>query len=237
MNHAERFVDPTPVLESLLCRAFGADSKLLRRHRVTCRDIGAISGINALGHRKGSLLPPFTRNIEADVPNLISFTESLVDQHPWERLSHITTLDAKIVEADLFSLIRNFVKHITYSSLLGRDFLDIYPGIFEDLPDFDAGFRYLLVGLPRLFPIQAFLGARVARRRMENAINSFHTALDRDTVGEGLDPPWRDLSDVCGVMKDRSSIYRKEGIPPSVKNPLDLHFIWSYVIATHFSVE
>lgn len=235
MNHPEGFVDPTPVFESLLCRAFGADSKLLRRHRAACRDFGAFPGINALGGRKGSLPPPFIRNIEANVPNLISFTESLVDQHPWERSSHTTRLDAKIVETDLLSLIRNFVKHITYLPLLGREFLDIYPGIFEDLSDFDAGFGYLLLGLPRLFPVQALLRARTARRRLESAIDSFQKALDRDAIGEDLNPPWRDLNDVCGIMKDRNSLYRQKGTPPSVKGPLDLYLIWSYVVATQSS--
>lgn len=228
LNHPDDVVNPVPVLESLLRRAFGADSKLLRRHRVPRnRAIGAFPGTNALGDQKGSLSRLFTRCIETDVPNLISFTESLVDQHPWERLSHTTTSDAKVVETDLFSLIRNFVGHVTYSPLLGRDFLDIYPGIFEDLSDFDAGFRYLLLSLPRLFPIQGLLRARIARRRMEYAIDAFHRALDRDAIGEDLDQPWRDLSDVCGIMKDRSSFYRKEVTPPSVKGPLDLYLIWS----------
>ncbi|KAL8831554.1 MAG: hypothetical protein Q9191_000797 [Dirinaria sp. TL-2023a] len=227
LDHSEGFFDPTPVLESLLCRAFGADSKLLRRHRITWEDFGAVPVINALGGGENSLPTSFFRNIELSVPKLISFAESLVDQQAWERSSYTTRLDAKVVETDFLPLIRSFVKHITYSALLGREFLDIYPGIFDDLSDFDAGFRYLLLSLPRLFPAQALLRARIARRRMEMAIDSFHKAIDRDAIGEDLNPPWRDLNDVCGLMKDRSSLYRQRGTPPRVKGPLDLYLIWS----------
>ena len=159
------------------------------------------------------------------MPNLISFSESLVDQHPWERVSDTIPLDTETVEVNLFSLMRNFVGHTICLALLGRDFMDIYPSILEDLWDFDAGFRYLLLGLPRLLPIKTLVRAHDARRRMRSAIDSFHRALDKD--GEDLETPWRDVHDICRIMRERSSFYREEGIPSSVKGPLDLHFIWS----------
>ena len=237
LNHPQDVIDSAAPLESLLCRAFGADRRLWRQHGIRCRNTGIDSRVNALSDRELGVLPPITRNTEFAMPNLISFSESLVDQHPWERVSHTIPLDAETVEANLFSLIRSFVGYTICSPLLGRDFMEIYPSILEDLWDFDAGFRYLLLGLPRLLPIKPLARARNARRRMRSAIDSFHRALDKEAVGEDLEAPWRDLHDICGTMRDRSSIYREEGIPSSVKGPLDLHFIWSYVIAAGSSRE
>ena len=50
--------------------------------------------------------------LERQTPNLVSFSQSPLDQHVWERSSRITIEDADSAVVDLWSLERNFVGDI-----------------------------------------------------------------------------------------------------------------------------
>ena len=169
-----------------------------------------------------TLLSTTTQRIQLQIPHLVSFSEGLVDQSPWERSSHAELVNHDAVEVNLFSLITTFAGHAILPSLLGSEFLDAYPGIFNDLLKLDGSIKYLLLGLPRWFPI-----ASTARRRLDNSIDSFHRALDKVAAGSKPDLPWRDMSDVSQEMKDRCALWRKHGLPPAVKGPLDLQLLWA----------
>ena len=169
-----------------------------------------------------TLLSTTTQRIQLQIPHLVSFSEGLVDQSPWERSSHAELVNHDAVEVNLFSLITTFAGHAILPSLLGSEFLDAYPGIFNDLLKLDGSIKYLLLGLPRWFPI-----ASTARHRLDNSIDSFHRALDKVAAGSKPDLPWRDMSDVSQEMKGRCALWRKHGLPPAVKGPLDLQLLWA----------
>ena len=165
--------------------------------------------------------------IQSQTPNLISFASGMIDQNLWERPSHTRVIDAQIVESDFFALINNFTGYVVLTALLGTDFMAVYPSILEDLQDLDSGMPYLMLGIPRWFPIPAMAKASTARRRLDSNIDSFHRALDKVAAGEQPEEPWRDLTDVSNLIQARNAVYRDYHIPPALKGPLDLHFIWS----------
>ena len=159
------------------------------------------------------MLRATVRGIQEHGPNLVSFSGSIVDQNPWERAATAIVQtgsiagDASSVEVSLFALIRTFVGNVVLPSLVGREFLEIYPEVLNDIQDLEGGFKYLVLGLPRWLPIPSLTKAHIARRRLLDAIDSLHEALDQ--LVAGLDPnmPWRDLSDVGAMLKGRHAIW------------------------------
>jgi hypothetical protein len=217
-------IDSTPVTWSLLCRAFGADGKQQPKF------LNIHQGLQASCSQSTSqeaLSKTTTLLIQSQTPNLISFASGMIDQNLWERPSHTRVIDAQIVESDVFSLLENFAGYAAVTALLGTDFMAVYPSILEDLKDLDSGMPYLLLGIPRWFPIPAMAKASTARRRLDSNIDSFHRALDKVAAGEQPEEPWRDLTDVSNLIQARNAVYRKHHLPPALKGPLDLHFIWS----------
>ena len=174
-----------------------------------------------------ALLDAMVQSIRSQLPHLVSFSEGVVDQHIWERSSHAELVQMDEVVVDFFPFIRAFVGQTTMPSLLGSEFLDIYPGIFDDLHSFNSSLKYLLLGLPRWFPLQSLAKANIARHRLDNTIDSFHRALDTTAAGDAPELPWRDLSGVSQAMKARSAVWRKYNLPPALKGPLDLQLLWA----------
>ena len=224
LQQPEDVVDASSVLWSCLCKAFGAEATQQLRFKSIYRDLQTSFSQD---RRHESLIATMIKIIQAQAPNLVSFSASMIDQNLWERLSHTSTIDDETVETEFFSLIQRFTAYLTLITLLGTDFMVVYPGILEDLSNLDNGMKYLLLGIPRWFPIPSLTKASAARHRLDNAIDAFHRALDRAAVSEELEEPWRDLSDVSDLIKQRSALYRKHSAPPVLKGPLDLHFIWS----------
>lgn len=220
----EDVVDSAPVTWSLLCRAFGANRKQQPKFLDINKSLQASCSQSTL---QEALSKTTTLLIQSQTPNLISFASGMIDQNLSERPSHTRIVDAQTVESNLFSLIENFAGYAALTALLGTDFIAVYPSILEDLKDLDTGMPYLMLGIPRWFPIPAVAKASTARRRLDSNIDSFHRASDKVAAGEQPEEPWRDLSDVSAIIQARNAVYRQHHLPPALKGPLDLHFISS----------
>ncbi len=134
--------------------------------------------------------------IQDSVPDLVSFSESMVGQYPWERMANPThpLVDHKeemptAVEVDLFALVSNFVGLIILNALLGTDFVELYPSALSDLQELDKAFHCMALGFPRWLPFSGLAKAHMARQRLLVAIDAFHRALDKEAVGERPDDP------------------------------------------------
>ena len=227
-QHADNCTESSSAQWSLLCRVFGANKRLKQAFLDVRQDMCGSPGLKVLHHSElATLLSTTTQRIQSQIPHLVSFSEGLVDQSPWERSSHAELVNDDAVEVDLFTLITTFAGHAMIPSLLGSEFLDAYPETFNDLRKLDSSMRYLLLGLPRWFPIESLASANLARHRLDNSIDSFHRALDKVAAGSKPDLPWRDMSDVSQEMKSRCALWREHGLPPAVKGPLDLQLLWA----------
>ena len=197
---------------SLLVNVFGANQRHKRHHLRAHSDAHACL-LDQLLPAPSEMLLATVRGIQEHGPNLVSFSDSIVDQSPWERAATTTiytgsiTGDASSVEVSLFALIKTFVGSVALPSLVGRELLEHYPEILEDIRDLEEGFKYLALGLPRWLPIPSLTKAHTARRKLLDAINSLHDALDQTSAGKGPNQPWRDVSDVSAVLKRRNAIW------------------------------
>lgn len=166
-------------------------------------------------------------SIERTTVNLVSFSESRVDQTVWERASNVHVLPGveHCAEVDLFPLIRNFVGDQATTILMGSAFMDNNPNVLADLWTWDYQFNLMLLGLPAWFPGMAT--AYGARARMQKAMQEFHQALHDSEEGEDSGYKWQDLSDVSEVMRLRFDAWKRIGEPVKISGIGDLAVLWA----------
>ena len=229
LGFSDGAVDFVAIRWYLLTNVFGANKKDKQAHaRVQsdahdCLTNGLLdaSGASELTERS-------IKAIEKLIPDLISFSESLVDQSRWERMANTSLYpDSPSVEVNFFTLIRNFIGQVLVPPVFGTEFLDVYPAALDDLWDLDSGWKYLLLGLPRFLPIPALAETHIARRNLLQGLESYHEALDKVAAGEEPNQPWIELSDIGQMMKDRSAIWRAHGTPSEIKGPAELTLLWA----------
>ncbi|KAJ6072555.1 hypothetical protein N7467_010640 [Penicillium canescens] len=171
-----------------------------------------------------------TRLVQGNMPNLVSFCRSLVDQNPWERGSSQVELpdegDQSFCEANLFALVSNFVGHITTTFLMGDAFVEAFPGLSEDLGTLDSSYVTLFIGTPRYIPHPSASAGHAARDRLRHIMSIFHRALV--AWDDGIDPgiELRDLDDASELVKDRMRTFCKLELSPgaSAAGHLSLYY-------------
>ncbi|CAI7620532.1 unnamed protein product [Penicillium glandicola] len=171
-----------------------------------------------------------TRLVQRNMPNLVSFCRSIVDQQPWERgISGVEVPDEgdqTVCEANLFALVSNFIGHITTTFLMGETFVENFPNLSEDLGRIDDCFVTLFAGTPRWAPHPAASAGHAASNRLRHIFSIFHRAFT--AWDDGIDPgiELRDLDDVSELVKDRMRTFRKLELSPgaSAAGHLSLYY-------------
>lgn len=138
------------------------------------------------------------RLVEERTPQLLTFSSNTAEQNQWEKVADVRVLDENSAEADLFSLTMDYVADIAGTVLMGHAFLGNSPGIIRDLWTLDNGFNALFTGIPGLT-----WKPKVARARLNTAINEWNNAVVAMLAGEDPGYKWGDLSDVSETMKLR----------------------------------
>ena len=165
--------------------------------------------------------------IEEHVPSLLSFAERPIDQNSWEQNANPVLHDSDVVEISLFELISRFVANVSLPILVGTEFLEIHPTAIEDLWELDSGFKWLKWGFSRLWGIPSLTRAHIARRRLLAALQSFHNAADAVSNGDEAKHPWREISDLTNLMKERRKVWKRFETSPGVRAACDLNLLWA----------
>ncbi|KAI9741846.1 MAG: hypothetical protein M1834_000234 [Cirrosporium novae-zelandiae] len=181
------------------------------------------------------------RNMELNVPNLVSFSPSLVDQSLWERPANVHVIDptttpngTPTAEVSFYPLIRNFVAHMIVPALVGAAFVENFPDIFQDLWALDDAMVPMLAGLPRWFPLPSLPPAYAARRRLIAAMMELDDAINAEEKGEEPEGGfrWADLSDVSELIRRRSVGLRKAGATRETAAACNLAILWAATTTT-----
>ncbi|KAG9670074.1 cytochrome P450, partial [Aureobasidium melanogenum] len=166
-----------------------------------------------------------------NIANLVTFSESRVDQVGWERTSNAETVikpnGEQVVEASMMHLVRDFVAANANPSLIGSDFVDNNPEFFLDLWDVDKGFKWLATGLPAWLPIPQIWRAKIARSRSLNAVLAFEEAMEKAANGENPGQEWQYLENVGPVLAERLKLYRQLNFTMEERAALDLCLLWA----------
>jgi hypothetical protein len=166
-----------------------------------------------------------------NIANLVTFSESRVDQVEWERTSNAETITKpngeQVVEVSMMNLIRDFIAANANSSLIGTDFVKNNPNFFLDLWDMDRGFKWLATGLPAWLPIPPIWKARIARSRAFNAVLEYEEAMEKAANGEDPGQEWQNLDDVGPVLTQRLELYRQLNFKMDERAALELSLLWA----------
>ncbi|RSL62656.1 hypothetical protein CEP54_005592 [Fusarium duplospermum] len=164
--------------------------------------------------------------------SLVTFSSDVRNMKRWEVSADVRSISKDLhisspaVEANLYSLIRDFGACIAIPLLYGNDFLDRHPRLLDDLWKFDSDlFIPLLLGVPTWAPFKVIKEGLSARSRLLSAMESLYRCIDQYQKGELAELEF-DLSDVSSIPFERSKIYEREGWSFQERAAADFSILW-----------
>lgn len=222
-----------PLLDQALQNVFG-DRSLIRNLRLA-RNQELSDDVSGIMSRE-PFITDVSRSIitmlQRNVPNLVTFSRSPVDQFQWERDGRVSTSEENqsTCEARLFELIRSFVGQNLSSFLMGEAFVENFPLFLTDLWTLDKNFVPLFLGLRRWVPTTPNISAGFpARDRLLHIMSVFYRAFS--AWDDGIDPgiELRELDDVSELVKERMKTFRKLELSPSASAAGHLSLYWDVI--------
>ncbi|KAK2733201.1 mitochondrial escape protein 2 [Myotisia sp. PD_48] len=228
---------PSPCIDYLMDHAFGSSKKMRRPEREGIPSIHNDQWMEPLtGDNFAPFMAMFAREIEQATPNLVTFNSSIVDQLHWERFAGIKVTHeeggTRLCEANLYSLIRDFVGSITINLFMGKALLEVYPNVLPDLWAFNDRFNPILLGIPRWIPFPGLPTAYFARRRLLACLTVYNTAFAYLEGGRDPGIDWRDMDDVSEIIQARARARITQGYSVEFAASQDLSFIWAVNVRT-----
>ena len=163
--------------------------------------------------------------VEERTPQMVSLSPTLNQQPQWQQAAN-AVVNGHHNEVDLFPLVKNYVPDIAGTALMGKEFLDNNPGIFQDLLTFDSGFNAFLTGL-RTPTLTTAKGARI---RLNAAFNEWSHALGATLRGEDPELKWRNMSDVSETMRVRTKALQSIKSPDNFTVASNLAVYWGLMV-------
>lgn len=169
--------------------------------------------------------------MERAIPSMITFTDTPVDQQPWEEAADVSIYASEVPEVylNLMELMRHLLGEVSLPALMGDRFLEKYPKTLTDLFTMDDGFLWMAAGVTRFFPLPKVFQAYLAQRNLLESLKDFDTALDIMVAGEipaadSLGWDWGDMDDVSEMLVKRAEIYREHGFKIEDRRDLSVSF-------------
>ncbi|KAI8714698.1 hypothetical protein NCS52_01190200 [Fusarium sp. LHS14.1] len=166
------------------------------------------------------------------VASLVTFSSDVKSMKRWELSADVRatstdlTSSPAVVEANLYSLVRDFGACIAIPLLYGNDLLDRNPRLLEDLWKFDSDlFIPLLLGVPTWAPFKMIQDGLRARSRLLSAMESLYRCINQYQRGEVFDSEF-DLLDVGSIPFERNKIYEREGWSLQERATGDFSILW-----------
>lgn len=180
-----------------------------------------------------------TKALQFNIPNLVSFSRSLVDQFPWERDSNVELLeqDQSTCEVNFYILVKDFIGHHMTTLLMGESFVEAFPGVLQQLWVFDDNFVPMFVGFKRWVPAPGISSGHAARQYLLHVMSIFFRAFS--AWDDGIDPgiELRELDDVSEIVKQRMRTFRKLDLSPRASAAATLSLYWElmeYIVKMTF---
>ncbi|KAL2384339.1 hypothetical protein RJZ90_002066 [Blastomyces dermatitidis] len=170
------------------------------------------------------------QKIEQNMPNMLSFCSSVVDQYLWERMSTISLIgdgDDQVCEVNLNTLVRNFVAVTVMTAIMGEDFMEALPNTPDDIRKFNNNFNAIILGIQRWVPFPGLPTSYRSRRRLLHGMAAFHSAF---AVAEnGHDPgfDWRQIDEVSEFMQDHCRAWKDAGLSATSMAAESLALLWA----------
>ncbi|KAL1955632.1 hypothetical protein VTO42DRAFT_8365 [Malbranchea cinnamomea] len=217
-------------LDHVMENAFGASKKMRKYNRLDLYTTSGSTNFITQEPHVSTLSSNIVNAIRQSMPNLVSFSPSVVDQYPWERTGAISVNNESnppTCDVNFYALIRHYVGHITTTALMGQAFVDVIPSFVPDLWVFDTRFNAMVIGISRFFPGPGLIPAYSARLRLIQSLTAFHNAFVTTEAGNDPGIHWRDLDDVSEFIQARCRALIKSGISAESAASENLFVLWA----------
>ncbi|KAK7740488.1 hypothetical protein SLS53_005331 [Cytospora paraplurivora] len=172
------------------------------------------------------------QRLRHNIADFVTFNDSLVDQTEWERSADAATAEdangETVVAADLLDLVRNFIAMTANVSLLGTDFVENFPEIWEHFWIFDEGLTALAMDLPAFLPINKAIRARRGKSAVMRCLREFEEALETAREDGNPGTQWSDLDNVSPLIQGRvDNVYRKHKMTMRQRTACEFGLLWA----------
>ncbi|KAH6955499.1 cytochrome P450 [Fusarium avenaceum] len=164
--------------------------------------------------------------------SLVSFSSDIEHMARWELSAGIKVIQPETpdspgkVEANMQSLFRDFGACMSIPVIYGQDLLDRNPQILDDFWVFDNElFPLLMVGVPSWAPFKMMQDGLRARARIIDSLEGIFRRVEQERKGEPIDFG-ADLSDVSTMLRERNSLYSRDGWTFPERAAADLGTFW-----------
>ncbi|OJD20032.1 hypothetical protein AJ78_00048 [Emergomyces pasteurianus Ep9510] len=176
-------------------------------------------------------LPATIRLIERNMPNMLSFCSSVVDQSLWERMSAVSLVggdgDDQVCEVNLYTLVRNFVAVTVMTAIMGEDFMEALPNTADDIRKFNNNINAIALGIQRWVPFPGLPTSYRSRRRLLHGMAAFHSAFEIAENGHDPGFDWRQIDEVSEFMQSHCQTWRGAGLSAKSMAPESLAILWA----------
>ncbi|KAK2628591.1 hypothetical protein QTJ16_001694 [Diplocarpon rosae] len=152
------------------------------------------------------ILKALVKNLEQNIPQMISFIETPIDLQPWEQYAEARFISSSETEINLTSLVRDMMGHAAVPSIFGNALIEKNPSILHDVRNMDAGRNYLLRKLPPWVPWPAVARAHMARFKVWQSLDDHQRAIDVTAAEEAVEPSGDDLGDILWSLAANSTL-------------------------------
>ncbi|WZH46041.1 cytochrome P450 [Fusarium acuminatum] len=164
--------------------------------------------------------------------SLVSFSSDVKYMARWELSAGIKVIQPETpdspgkVEANMQSLFRDFGACMSIPVIYGQDLLDRNPQLLDDFWVFDNElFPLLMVGVPSWAPFKMMQDGLKARARIIDSLEGIFRRVEQERKGEPIDFG-ADISDVSIMLRERNSLYTRDGWTFPERAAADLGTFW-----------
>ena len=159
------------------------------------------------------------KDMEEQVPEIISFSADPKFQHPWERSSNTALKSNNRAEASLFALLRNCIGSMSSRVLMGSDLLECHPEILDDLWQVDKNIMSFIFSFPRFFP--GMSAAYHSQTRLLHKMTEWHERMEAKSMKSDR------FKDVSDLMKARQEVYSACSFSFRARASIDMSILWA----------
>ncbi|PGH33004.1 hypothetical protein GX50_04219 [[Emmonsia] crescens] len=170
------------------------------------------------------------RQIERNMPNMLSFCSSVVDQSLWERMSTISLVgddNDQVCEVNLYTLVRNFVAVTVTTAIMGGDFMEALPNTPDDIRKFNNNVNAIALGIQRWVPFPGLPTSYRSRRRLLQGMAAFHSAFEIAENGHDPGFDWRQIDEVSEFMQNHCRTWKGAGLSAKSMASESLAILWA----------
>ena len=177
-----------------------------------------------------------------NLPDLVTYNSSIVDQLPWERVANIELTNGTTeAECDLLTLVNEFLCGAILTPIVGQQLTESYQLLASDLAAVTELHWALAADLPRFFPKPGLPGAFLARRRLFQNFVQFFNELENPTKrvpadDESLSGDETD-ADTPTPLTTMNEFFSKNEVPIEARAAIalqTLHSLVSHVVPLAF---